>query len=126
MRLLIADSDPTMSELYESYFSANDCLVTTVGNGVQCMDAIRRQMPDVIVLEHKLPWGGDDGVIECLQQEYPHACPEIVLLTKEKHNEDTSERILPTATAFLRKPFLMRDLSKLIHRVCVPHATAAR
>jgi DNA-binding response OmpR family regulator len=126
MRLLIADSDPTMAELYDSYFSNNNFQVTTVGNGVQCIDAIRRKMPDVLVLEHKLPWGGDDGVIECLQQDFPFACPEIVLLTKDKSFEDLSNRKLLLAAAYLHKPFMMRDLFKLIQRIGVPDTSAAR
>jgi CheY-like chemotaxis protein len=126
MRLLIADSDPTMSELYDSYFSSKDYQVTTVGNGVQCLDAIRQQIPDVIVLEHKLPWGGHDGVIECLKQDYPLAFPEIVLLTNGDSIDELESMNLSSTGAFLRKPFLMRDLSKLLHQVCVAQSTAAR
>jgi CheY-like chemotaxis protein len=117
MRLLIADSDPTMTELYDSYFSNKGCHVTTVRNGLQCIDAIREQMPDVLVLEHKLPWGGDDGVLECLQQDYPFARPDVVLLTPDTHPESAPNSKLPGVGAYLRKPFLMRDLSKLIQRV---------
>ena len=79
MRLLIADSDPMMKALYESYFANKDFQVATASNGLQCIDAIRKQMPDILVIEHELPWGGDDGVLECLQQDFPFASPDVVL-----------------------------------------------
>lgn len=126
MRLLIADSDPTMTELYESYFSNKGCHVTTVANGLQCIEAIREQMPDVLILEHKLPWGGDDGVLECLHQDYPFAKPEIVLLTGEANPWNQTPEKLPQASGYIRKPFLMRDLSKLIERVSQPQAPVYR
>ena len=126
MRVLIADSDPTMTELYDSYFSNKGCQITTVGNGVQCIDAIREQMPDVLVIEHKIPWGGDDGVLECLQQDYPFAKPDVVLLTSDKSQTSMSDQRLPEVGGYLKKPFLMRDLSKLIQRISQAHSTVTR
>ena len=114
MRLLIADSDPMMKALYESYFANKDFQVATASNGLQCIDAIRKQMPDVLVIEHQLPWGGDDGVLECLQQDFPFASPEVVLLTAERVDGKPASENLPPVRAYLRKPFLLRDLSKLI------------
>lgn len=126
MRLLIADSDPTMTELYETYFSDKGCQVVTAGNGLQCLEAIREQMPDVLVLEEKLPWGGSDGVLECLQQDYPFASPEIVLLTSGKDAHHSMRQEIPKVDAYLRKPFLMRDLARVIQRVQAPQTAVAR
>lgn len=117
MRLLIADSDPTLKELYEQYFTDQGCQVVTVGNGLQCIDAIRKQMPDVLVIEHQIPWGGGDGVLQCLHQDYPFNSPEVVVLTSDGHTKNSCLEELPNVGAYLRKPFLMRDLSKLIQRV---------
>jgi len=114
MRLLIADSDPMMKALYESYFANKDFQVATASNGLQCIDAIRKQMPDILVIEHELPWGGDDGVLECLQQDFPFASPDVVLLTSERVDGKPASENLPPVRAYLRKPFLLRDLSKLI------------
>jgi DNA-binding response OmpR family regulator len=126
MRLLIADSDPTMTELYETYFSDKGSQVVTARNGVQCLQAIREQVPDVLVLEQKLPWGGSDGVLECLRQDYPFACPEIVLLTSGKEPHHPMFHEIPKVDAYLRKPFLMRDLARVIQRVRAPQTVAAR
>lgn len=77
MRLLIADSDPTMTELYESYFSDKGYDVTAVGNGIQCIDAIREQMPDVLVLEHKLPWGAMTASSNACDKTIPLQAPRL-------------------------------------------------
>lgn len=126
MRLLIADSDPTMTELYETYFSDKGYQVVTAGNGLQCLQAIREHMPDVLVLEEKLPWGGSDGVLECLQQDYPFASPEVVLLTSVKDPHTPVHYGIPKFDAYLRKPFLMRDLARVIQRVRAPQTAVAR
>ncbi|MFM8262145.1 MAG: response regulator [Pirellula sp.] len=126
MRLLIADSDPTMTELYESYFSDKGYDVTAVGNGIQCIDAIREQMPDVLVLEHKLPWGGDDGILECLRQDYPFTSPEVVLLDSHGASGQQQRNPHSDVRAHLHKPFLMRDLHKLVQSVGQPQVAAHR
>lgn len=117
MYLLIADSDPTMTELYDSYFSNKGFRVLTVANGLECLEAIRDQIPDILIIEHQLPWGGDDGVLECLHQDYPFASPEVILITPDAFAGNSSAEKIPQANGYLRKPFLMRDLSRMIERV---------
>ena len=126
MYLLIADSDPTMTELYDSYFSNKGFRVMTVANGLECLEAIRDQIPDILIIEHKLPWGGDDGVIECLHQDYPFASPEIILITSDSNTGNLSSQKLPKANGYLRKPFLMRDLSRMVERIAEPSAVGHR
>ncbi|MFM2012570.1 MAG: Regulator of RpoS [Planctomycetota bacterium] len=126
MRLLIADSDPTLTELYESYFSDKGYQVVTASNGLQCLRSIREELPDVLVLEHKLPWGGADGVLACLRQDYPFASPEVILLTSQRDPQYSIGGEIPEVDGYLRKPFLMRDLARVIQRVGSQHRAAAQ
>ncbi len=73
MRLLIADSDPALADIYQSFFSNDGHDVEMAADGVQCLESIRQHLPDVLVLEYELPWGGGDGVLaRCVRSFHSH------------------------------------------------------
>ena len=62
IRVLIADPDESLMAEYREH-SREGFEIVTVPNGLECVDRLREQVPDVLVLEPQLPWGGgDDGV----------------------------------------------------------------
>ena len=117
MLLLIADSDPTMTDLYETYFTEDGCEVVTVANGLQCIQATRQRMPDLMILEYELPWGGGDGVLECLREDFPAMSSEVVLITCEQSADHLVHELEPPVRGCLRKPFRLRELRELVQSV---------
>lgn len=79
-RLLIADSDESMLAIYDRYFSANGCLVETAAGGVECLDKLSRFLPDVMIVDMHLPWGGGDGVLAAMQDDESFARLPVVML----------------------------------------------
>jgi CheY-like chemotaxis protein len=79
-RVLIADSDHDMLPLYDRYFSANDCQVETAAGGVECMHKLSQFVPDVMVVDMHLLWGGGDGVLAAMKEDRSLAHIPVVLL----------------------------------------------
>jgi DNA-binding NtrC family response regulator len=69
-RILIAHSDGYLLDLYETVFVDEHCEVEVVENGLQCLASLKEFRPQIMILEWELPWGGGDGVLALLPQQY--------------------------------------------------------
>ena len=74
-----ADSNQTLADLYQSYFSFEGYEVDLVEDGLQCLSYTRQHAPDVLILEYELLWGGGDGVLATLREESPRRPIGVVL-----------------------------------------------
>ena len=80
IRVLIADPDESLLAEYQEH-SRDDFDVVTAPNGLECVDRLREQVPDVLVLEPQLPWGGGDGVLAMMHNVLDLAAVPVMLLT---------------------------------------------
>jgi len=56
--------------------------VGLASGGIECVEHLSKRMPDALVLESPLPWGGSDGVLDVLQHDRRwQAIPVILLAT---------------------------------------------
>ena len=56
--LLVANGDQSVSGYYGEYLSRVGYHVETVGDGLACLNRIRRSPPNLLLLDRQLPWGG--------------------------------------------------------------------
>ena len=68
-RMLIAQSDWKYRVTLESRYSKQGYDVTTVDNGVRCLLELRDRIPDVLLLDRKLLWGGAAGVLAVMNDD---------------------------------------------------------
>ena len=63
MRPIVIASSSALTELYASYLMTEgfDAVVEVI-DGLQCLNVIRQQHPEVLILDERLPWGGGSGV----------------------------------------------------------------
>lgn len=80
VRVLIADPDESLLGEYREH-SREGFEVTTAPNGLECVDRLREQVPDVLVLEPQLPWGGGDGVLAMMHDMLDLAIVPVMILT---------------------------------------------
>jgi hypothetical protein len=73
IRTLIADADESLQAVYRETLSQEGFAVTAAYSGLECVARLREYIPDVLVLEPCLPWGGGDGVIARLNDACPSA-----------------------------------------------------
>jgi DNA-binding NtrC family response regulator len=61
------------------------CDVVTADDGVRCMEYLRAGIPNVLVVEPELPWGGGDGVLAILRDAPKWRDIPVLVLTSERN-----------------------------------------
>lgn len=67
-RLLVASGSEHRSEWYRLTLTAFGFDVTVASGGLDCIDLLR-ELPQLLLLEAELAWGGADGVLAIRQEE---------------------------------------------------------
>jgi carbon storage regulator CsrA len=81
IRLLIADPNEYLLDLYRDYLSQHGFKVETATNGLDCAKKLREFTPDILVLEPMMPWGGGDGVLALMHRELNISDVPVMILT---------------------------------------------
>jgi CheY-like chemotaxis protein len=112
--ILIADADKSLCRTIQESLRQRGTTVATAANGLECMAKLREFLPDVLVLEAELPWGGGDGVLTLLQDE-PDLMPPVVLLLASGRDRGLLHRVLSFPVEdYLFKPVTAPRLAERI------------
>jgi CheY-like chemotaxis protein len=77
---LFADADRESRDLHAWLLSSYGFQVDTASNGLQCLAKLSHSLPDLLILDLELPWGGGDGVLALIRQDL-RLLPSRVVLT---------------------------------------------
>jgi DNA-binding response OmpR family regulator len=92
INVLIADPDEYLLVSYGEYLRRVGITVVTATTGLECMERLRDSIPDVLIIEPMLPWGGGDGVL-ALMHELPEIRPAFVILLMQNRNRSLQYRL---------------------------------
>jgi len=101
-RVLIVDDDPASRRLLEVRLRPLECDVATAGNGEQALAAIRKDVPDLVLLDLQMPKMGGIEVLRALRNEGINV-PTIVI-TAHGSVETAVEAMKEGAYDFITKP----------------------
>ena len=101
-RVLIVDDDPASRRLLEVRLRPLECDVATAGNGEQALSAIRKDSPDLVLLDLEMPRMGGMEVLRALRKEGIDV-PTIVI-TAHGSIETAVEAMKEGAHDFITKP----------------------
>jgi len=77
----MADPDESLHPVYREPLSQEGFEVVTALSGLECVSRLRERIPDVLVLEPQLPWGGGDGVLAMMGEDPDLAAVPVMVLT---------------------------------------------
>lgn len=106
-RLLLVEDDPTVAEVARNYLRAAGFLVDEVTDGFQALESLHDAVPDLVILDRKLP--GIDGAEVCRRLRTFTAVP-VLMLTALSATEDRIDGLEAGADDYLTKPFSPREL----------------
>ena len=101
-RVLVVDDDPASRRLLEVRLRPLECDVTTAGNGELALTAIRKDVPDLVLLDLQMPRIGGMDVLRALRQDGIEV-PTIVI-TAHGSIETAVEAMKHGAHDFVTKP----------------------
>jgi DNA-binding NtrC family response regulator len=110
-RLLIADGDAELCDVYGQFFAECGYEVETSTNGLGCLGKLRQSMPAALVLDLEIRWGGGDGVLDWMREVSPaHGIPVILTATAGFPQRVAEFLEAPPVVDYLTKPFALSTL----------------
>lgn len=119
--ILVVEDDADILELVRHALTRDGYKVTGVTNGGEALPAIRKETPDIIVLDLMLP--GMDGLEICraLKSETSLSNTPIIMLTAKGEESDIVAGLELGADDYITKPFSPRILLARV-RACLRRA----
>jgi two-component system alkaline phosphatase synthesis response regulator PhoP len=116
-QVIVAEDDPKQSELIRRYLEHEGHTVVVVADGRQAIDEVRRNPPDILILDIMLP--KIDGLDVCRVLRRESALP-ILMLTARATQDDLLLGLDLGADDYMTKPFsppeLMARVRTLLRR----------
>jgi DNA-binding response OmpR family regulator len=109
MRVLLADADEVHLEIVQSFLWDRGHEAEIATDALECLSILREFLPDVLVLDRDLLWGGSEGVLAAMHND--PLLPEIsVVLTTDGELEEPLIGLARLPLACLAKPYRLGDL----------------
>lgn len=121
MRVLIADGDQAFLEVARQYLSRHGHEVKTATNGLESVALMQCDVPDVVVLQRGLLWGGGDGVLDLMRRWSGWSKIPVMLTSDGGIPEEAGPIASPQLVVQLQKPHRLEDLLEACSRACVPN-----
>lgn len=108
MRILIADADRNFLESFQSYMwdCGHDAEFATTG--LECSAILYRFIPDVLIIERDLLWGGCDGILAKMRDSADLSRIPVIILASDPQ-EAAAKLASPNIVARMKKSCQLRD-----------------
>jgi adenylate cyclase len=112
--LLIANADTFLVDVYRDFFVDLGYEVETAAGGLECLSKLRECLPDVLILDRDIPWGGGDGVLARMRQEAGLPQVPVILVISPAPPAAVADCVVPPVVACLAKPFRLQALAEKV------------
>jgi chemosensory pili system protein ChpA (sensor histidine kinase/response regulator) len=113
--LLIAATDEDSADYYQRFFADHGYEAETATDGLDCVGKLRCFLPDVLVLDLDLLWGGGDGVLAHIREDPTLPRVPVILMAPEAYSDVPADLLASPVVAWLKKPV---RLKALVEQVC--------
>jgi len=106
-RVLLVDDEPALLDVLEQYLRDEGFTVVRAGDGPAAVEAFKKHLPDIVVLDINLP--GFPGT-EVLRQVRAERDVPVIMLTARVHEVDRVVGLELGADDYVGKPFSPREV----------------
>lgn len=100
--ILVVDDEPEIADLVEVYLKSEGCTVFKCGTGTEALNYVRKQPPDLAILDVMLP--DISGFVLCGEIRKEHRFP-VLMLTAKTDDLDKITGLTIGADDYITKPF---------------------
>lgn len=122
--ILVVDDEPTIRLLVAASLADGDYRVVEAGDGLQALELVREERPDLVLLDIVLPKVDGFEVCRRLKEEIAPELP-VILLTGFDQQPHRERARLVGADGFVAKPFSPATLIALVGRTLAARPVAA-
>jgi CheY-like chemotaxis protein len=116
-RILVADDEPEVVDLVRMMLSMEGYTILSAGDGQETVDRARADLPDLILLDVRMPRMSGLTVLDELTADPATAHIPIIMLSVVTTYPDVRRALKQGAIAYLPKPFELREMTRLVARV---------
>lgn len=109
-RVLVVEDEPDIAALIAYELTRAGFRVETVEHGAGALEATRRAVPDLIILDRMLPGLSGDDVLRTLRADSSTRSVAVLMLTAKREQEDRIAGLELGVDDYLTKPFSPREL----------------
>lgn len=102
-RVLVVEDEDDIREYLKDILSENGFVIHTASDGAQALGAVRKILPDIVVLDLGLPKVSGEAVCREIKKNYPQI--PVILLTAKGTPRDVVEGFNLGADDYISKPF---------------------
>jgi PleD family two-component response regulator len=115
--ILVVEDQPNTAEMLASYFKTQGYEVTSVGWGKDALTFVEKTVPDLVVLDIRLP--DIDGYEVCKQLRSHRRTSQvpIIFLTEKRERSDKLQGLKMGAVDYITKPFDIQELRLRVRNV---------
>jgi len=115
--VLIADDEPNIVISLEFLMKREGYQVLVARDGQAALEAIRREQPDLVLLDVMMPLLSGFDVCQAVRADEALAAVKIVLLTAKGRETDTAKGTAMGADAYVTKPFSTKELAQRVREL---------
>lgn len=113
-KVLIADDEPNIVVSLEFMMKREGYEVIVARDGNEALEAIRRERPQLVLLDGMMPGLSGFDVCEAVRADQTLGGTRILMLTAKGRETDVARGVGAGADAYVIKPFSTRDLMQRV------------
>jgi len=114
MKILLVDDEEDFTQALSERLELRDYAVTVAGSGEECLEALETEVPDIVILDLKMPGLGGIEVLKRIKSDHPDL--PVLLLTGYGSTEEGIKGMQLGAADYLMKPLNIEALLGKIHQ----------
>jgi CheY-like chemotaxis protein len=116
-QVLVADDEPEVIDLVRMMLEMEGYSILEAADGEQTLACTRSELPDLILLDVRMPRMSGLAVLDELQSDPATAHIPIIMLSVVTTYPEVRKALQQGAIAYLSKPFELRQMTNLVARV---------
>ncbi len=108
--ILVVEDETDLAEMVRYNLEREGFACRVAGDGVAAIEEVRRQQPDLVILDRMLPRKSGDEVANAILRERETADVPIIMLTAKAEESDQLVGFALGAVDYVTKPFSMKIL----------------
>jgi len=116
IKVLVVDDEVAFANTLSQRLQMRDMIVGTAYDGEEALSKLRKEEPDVMVLDLRMPGMQGMDVLRETKKAYPHV--QVIVLTGHGTDKDAEEAKRLGGFDFLNKPADIDHLERKIRNAC--------